>query len=135
MEFNHVSPAIIKRKENINVCACVFSPLREQTVQFGRLKGKSRIKRGFCSWFWPGLGNGWVRELRGGLFSSLAPAAPGARRGQHTIAVGRTGTRPHATRNFLSLTRCSCVFGPIDTITVFAKLWSEIFGWAEKQRK
>ncbi len=101
------------------VCMSVFSPLHEQTVHLPDCtEEKRRIKRGFCSLLGKRVGEralGW---------SSLTPAALGARRGQHTIAVGRTGTWPCATRKFLSLTCCSsvCVFSPIDTIICF--VWS-----------
>ncbi len=81
----------------------VFSPLHEQTVHLRDCtEEKRRIKR-FCLWLGKRVGEralGW---------SSLTPAALGARRGQHTIAVGRTGTWPCATRKFRSLTCCSSV--------------------------
>lgn len=121
---SHYSSSSRKRKYiYLCVCVCVFT-ITWANSTFARLYwGEKQNKEVFLLMTLARLGK-WVGERAPG-WSSLTPAAPGARRGQHTIAVGRTGTWPCATRNFLSLTCCSsvCVFNPIDTIIYFVWRW------------
>lgn len=102
---------------------CVFTITWANSTFVRLYWGEKQNKEGVLIMTLARLGK-WVGERAPG-WSSLAPAAPGARRGQHTIAVGRTGTWPCATRNFFSLTCCSSdwVFSPIDSIICFVWRW------------